>query len=317
MHGYIAQRAIESLAVLLVMSFVVYVLIGLMPGDPIDLLITSRPDLTSEDVARLRELYRLDEPIVDRYWAWLTQAMTGDLGYSRVHAQPVLAVLGPHLANTIWLMGLSFAVALAVAIPIGVAAARRPYSATDYGVNLFAFAGISIPPFWLALLLIMLFSVTLEWLPAGGLPVAAEPSLWERVRHLILPVATLSVLGIAGFTRYVRADMMETLRQDYVRTARAKGLREDRVVWCHAFRNALNPLITVVALDFGTLFSGALITETMFAYPGMGKMIYDAIMGNDYNLALVGLLFATVVVLAGNLLADIAYGILDPRISYR
>lgn len=317
MSGYIAQRLIESLVVLVIMSFVVYVLIGLMPGDPVDLLITSRPDLTSEDVARLRELYQLDQPVVDRYWAWLTQALGGDLGYSRTYAQPVLAVLWPHLINTLWLMGLSFLVALAVAIPFGVAAARRPYSAVDYGVNLFAFAGISAPPFWLALLLIMLFAVTLEWLPAGGIPIAADPSLWDHVRHLILPVATLSVLGIAGFTRYLRADMLEALRQDYVRTARAKGLSERRVVWGHAFRNALNPLVTVIALDFGTLFSGALITETMFAYPGMGKMIYDAIMGNDYNLALVGLLFATMVVLLGNLLADIAYGILDPRISYR
>ncbi len=317
MSRYVAQRLVESLVVLAAMSFVVYGLIGLMPGDPVDLMIMADPDLTPADAAQLRKLYRLDEPIYARYLAWLGQALGGDFGFSRLYARPVLEVLAPRLANTAWLMGGSFVIAVAVAIPAGVAAARRPYSATDHVINFLSFAGISIPPFWLALLLIMAFAVGLGWLPAGGLPTAEDAGAWEHARHLVLPVLTLSVLSVAGFTRYIRADMIEALRQDYVRTARAKGAGEGRVVWKHALRNALIPVVTVIALDFGTLFSGALITETMFAYPGMGKLLYDAVMGNDYNLALVSFLFATMVILLANLLADLAYGWLDPRVSYR
>jgi len=316
MTRYVAQRTVETLLVLAVMSFVVYILIGLMPGDPIDILVMSNPDLTPADAERLKHELGLDRPLIERYLAWAAHALAGDFGYSRVHARPVLEVLGPRLVNTLWLMGASFVLAIAIAIPAGIVAAVRPYSVTDYSVNFFTFAGISIPPFWLALLLIMLFSVGLEWLPAGGVPTQADAGLIDQIRHMVLPVITLTVLSVAGFTRYVRADLIEALRQDYIRTARAKGAGEARVVLRHALRNALIPVVTVIALDFGTLFSGALITETMFAYPGMGKLIYDAIMGNDYNLALVGLLFATLLILVGNLLADLTYGWLDPRISY-
>jgi peptide/nickel transport system permease protein len=171
-----------------------------------------------------------------------------------------------------------------------------------------------VPVFWLALVMILLFSVTLHWLPASGTSTLGDGGFTDQLRHLAMPVVTLALATAGQFTRYVRASMIETLRLDYVRTARAKGADERRVVLVHAFRNALIPVVTVIALSFGTLFSGALITETMFAQPGMGKMIYDAILGNDYNLALVGLLFATFVTLISNLIADLAYGWLDPRI---
>jgi peptide/nickel transport system permease protein len=213
-------------------------------------------------------------------------------------------------------MGTSFVLAIAIAVPTGIWAATRPYSRADYVINLLSFAGISVPPFWLALLLIMLFAVGLGWLPAGGLQTVGVDSLADKARHLALPVMALTLLSVAGITRYVRAEMIGVLRQDYVRTARAKGVPEGTVVWRHALRNALIPVVTVLALDFGALFSGALITETVFSYPGMGKLIYDAILGNDFNLALVGLLFATLLTLVGNLLADLAYAKLDPRISY-
>ena len=316
MSRYLAQRLVETLIVLAVMSFAVYGLIGLMPGDPLDILVRSNPDLTVADAERLKRELGLDRPLLERYVKWASHALAGDFGYSREYARPVLEVLGPRLLNTVWLMGASFLIALAIAIPVGIAAARKPYSLTDYAVNFLTFAGISIPPFWLALLLIMLFAVALGWLPASGLPTGADAGFFEHARHLVLPVLTLTVLSVAGITRYMRADMIEALRQDYVRTARAKGAGELRVVLKHALRNALIPVVTVIALDFGTLFSGALITEQMFSYPGMGKLIYDAIMANDYNLALIGLLFATFVILIGNLLADLAYGWLDPRISY-
>ncbi len=316
MMRFIAGRLGESLVVILIMSFVVYVLIGLMPGDPVDLMIAGDPKLTSADIARLKAVYGLDQPLWDRYVAWLGAALTGDFGNSRLHIRPVLEVMGPFLTNTLVLMGASFVLSVAVAIPAGVFAALRPHSKLDHIINLLCFAGISVPVFWLALMLMMVFSVWLGILPASGVATVGDGSLGDRLLHLVLPTLTLTVFSIGHYTRYVRAAMMETMRQDYIRTARAKGAPRPRILWRHALPNALIPVITIMALSFGSLFSGALVTETMFAYPGMGKMIYDAIMGNDYNLALIGLLFATLLTLAGNLLADIAYAWLDPRISY-
>ena len=317
MLSFLAHRSLHSLIVLFVMSFIIYGLIGLMPGDPVDLMISADPDITSEDAIRLRAIYGLDQPLWSRYLHWLGAALTGDFGYSRLYAQPVWDVIIPALGNTLGLLISSLTLALVIALPAGIFAATRPYSLSDYGINLAAFAGISIPPFWLGILLILLFAVTLGWFPAGGTADAGgATALWERLQYLILPVASLTIAGIGGHTRYMRASMIETLRQDYIRTARAKGLSESRVVLGHALRNAMIPVVTVIALDLGVLFSGALITETVFAYPGMGKLIFDAIMGNDYNLALVGLLLATALTLIGNLLADIAYASLDPRISY-
>lgn len=315
MSAFLARRAVETLMVLLAMSFVVYVLIGLMPGDPIDIMISGNPHMTSEDAARLRALYGLDKPILERYLAWLLAALHGDLGFSRIFQRPVLEILVPRLGNTAVLMGASFALSVAIALPLGVFAALRPYSRIDYLVNLFCFAGISVPVFWLALILILFFSVKLGVLPAGGLGTDGGARLGELARHLALPVATLTLANIGGYARYMRASMIETLRADFIRTARAKGASPARVVVGHALRNAIVPVVTIVALSFGALFSGALVTETMFAYPGMGRLIYDSIMGNDFNLALVGLLFATLATLVANLLADLAYAWLDPRIA--
>jgi peptide/nickel transport system permease protein len=315
MFRYVAGRLSEGLVVLAIMSFVIYALIGLMPGDPIDLMIAANPKLTPADAERLKSLFGLDRPIGERYLAWLADALRGDLGYSRFYTRPVVDVLIPRLGNTLLLLGVSLVLSLAIAVPLGIYAALRPYSRADYAINLFCFAGISVPPFWLALLLIILFAVLLGWLPAGGMETVGRGDLLDRLRYMILPVVTLIVLSVGGFTRFMRASMMQTLRQDYIRTALAKGVSRRRVVVGHALRNAMMPLVTVVALSFGSLFSGALITETMFAWLGMGKTIYDAILGNDYNLALIGLFFATALTLVGNFLADVCYAWLDPRIS--
>jgi peptide/nickel transport system permease protein len=317
MITFALSRLAQSAFVLLVMSFVIYVLLGLMPGDPIDLMIGADPNVTAADVARLKALQGLDRPILERYGAWLENAVVGDFGYSRLFAKPVLEVLGPRLLNSLVLMSISLLVALTIAIPAGIHAARRPGSWTDQAINLLCFAGISVPPFWLALLLILLFAVSLGALPASGMGTIGENGLLDRLPYMVLPILTLSAAGIAGYTRHVRAAMIEVLREDYIRTARAKGVAEGRVVWRHALRNALLPVVTIAALDFGSLFSGALVTETMFSWLGMGKTIYDAVMGNDYNLALVGLLLATGITLLANILADIAYAWLDPRIHYR
>jgi peptide/nickel transport system permease protein len=317
MSAFILRRLMDAAIVLAVMSFIVYALIGLMPGDPIDQMIAADPRLTSADAQRLKSVYGLDRPLLERYAAWAGEAAQGRLGYSRLYARPVPAVLLPRLATTALLMGTSFAVALLLALPPGIIAAARPGGWLDGGINLVAFAGISVPPFWLAILLIILFAVTLGWLPAGGTGALEGGGIAARARYLVLPVLTLTLASAGTLIRYIRAGMLEALRQDHIRTARAKGAGPWRVLVRHALRNAMIPVVTILALDFGALFSGALVTETMFAYPGMGKTIYDAIMGNDYNLALVGLLFATAVVLACNLLADLAYLWLDPRIAHR
>jgi peptide/nickel transport system permease protein len=313
---YLIHRLLEAAFVLLLMSFCIYGLLGLMPGDPIDLMASGDPNITSEDIARLKEVHGLDRPLLERYGNWLLDALHGDFGYSRLQARPVLEVLLPRLGNTCLLMGISLLLAVALALPAGVLAALRPRSWYDYTLNLFAFAGISMPSFWLALLLILLFAVELGWLPAGGVQTVGIDRFGDRVAHLVLPVLTLTVLTAGGLLRFTRAAMIEALRQDYIRTARAKGLGPYRVVVGHALRNAMIPVVTVLALNFGALFSGALIVETMFAYLGMGKLIYDSIMGNDFNVALVGLLFATLLTLASNLGADVVYAWLDPRISY-
>ena len=320
MSRYLATRAVQTAVTLVLMSLVVYLLIGLMPGDPIDMMISGDPTMTSADAARLRAAYGLDKPLFERYLAWLFQALQGNFGYSRSYGQPVLTVLWPRLLNTLLLAGSAFILSIAIALPLGIWAAAHPRSRADYLINLFCFAGISVPPFWLALLLIMLFAVTLGWLPAGGMADVRPGTAWasalaDQLRHLILPVVTLTLVQLSSYTRFMRGAMIEVLRQDYIRTARAKGASETVVRWRHAFRNAFTPVLTILALSFGGLLSGALITETMFAWPGMGKAIYQAILENDYNLALVGLLIATMATIAGNLLADLAYAWVDPRVS--
>ena len=315
MVRYIAGRLFESLAVLLVVSFAIYGLIGLMPGDPIDMMVQGDPNLTPDDARRLKALYGLDRPIVERYAAWLGNAVQGEFGYSRNHGQPVANVVADRIGNTALLLGVSLILALGIAVPVGIYAALRPYTPLDYAINMACFAGISVPPFWLALLLIILFSVTLGWLPAGGMETIGDGGLADRLRHMILPIATLTVASVGDFTRFMRASMIQVLRQDFIRTARAKGVSAARMIIGHALRNAMIPLVTVIALSFGRLFSGALIVETMFGWLGMGKMIYDAILGNDYNLALVGLMIATALTLFCNFLADIGYVWLDPRVT--
>jgi peptide/nickel transport system permease protein len=223
----------------------------------------------------------------------------------------------PRLWNTVLLMGLSLVLALVIAIPAGVQASARPGSLADNIINLFAFAGMSVPLFWLAILMIMLFSVYLRILPASGTATVGVHSLADRALYLIMPVLSLTLVTIGTQLRYVRAAMTEVLRQDFIRTASAKGVSHRRLLYGHALRNAMIPFVTILALDFGTLFSGALIVEQIFAYLGMGKTIFDAVMGNDFNLAMVSLLLSTAVVLLSNLTADLAYAWLDPRISYR
>ena len=316
MSVFLISRLSQALLVIFAMSFVCYMLLGLMPGDPVDLLVSSDPRLTSEDANRLKALYGLDQPLGKRYLNWLTTTLSGDMGYSRLYGQPVLEVLGNALGRTLILMLLGFICSIAIAIPAGMLAAKRIRKWPDYIINLACFAGISIPSFWLSLMLILLFSVQLGWLPASATPVG-DVSFVDQAVGLVLPVISLALVSVGGLTRYVRSSLHESLQQDYVRTAFSKGLSESQVVTRHALRNSMIPVVTIISLDVGSFFSGALIIEIMFSYPGMGKLLFDAILGSDYPLALSGLLLATGVTLLANFVADISYATLDPRISYR
>lgn len=315
MTGYVVGRLVQTLAVLLLVSFLSYGLIGLMPGDPIDLMIQADPNLTSGDVARLKALHGIDRPILERWLGWLGGLLAGDLGYSRLYALPVEDVLLPRLVNTLWLMITSLVLSLALALVLGAVAAVRRHTLLDRLLNLGAFAAFSIPPFWLALLLILLFAVHLGWLPAGGEPDPGAEGWWERSRYLVLPVLTLTLLTTGSFLRFVRAALIESLAMPFIRTARAKGVSTSQIVLRHALPHAAPPLLTMLALQIGSVFSGALIVETVFAYLGLGKLVYDAILGNDYNLALLALCLAAMVTLLANLLADLAHAWLDPRVS--
>ena len=314
MLGFITLRAFESLIVLLIMSFLIYGLIGLMPGDPIDEMIAANPNLTSEDIARLKGLHGLDRPLLDRYVNWLAAALAGDFGFSRIHSRPAIEILSSHLINTLKLMSAAIVLSLSIALPLGILAAAKPNSVLDHAINFSSFISISVPPFWLALLAIIVFSVKLGWLPAGGMGITGDGSA-DSLRYIILPVGVLTLLNTGSYIRFIRASMIQVLRQDFIRTARAKGANTTQLLINHALRNAALPFITIIALSFGSLFSGALITETMFSWLGLGKMIFDSVLGNDFNLALVGLLFATLMTLIGNILADAAYAWVDPRIA--
>lgn len=314
MIRFLATRSVGALMTLLVKSFIIFALIGLMPGDPLDMLSQANPEATPEEITNLRHIYGVDQPLGARYWAWLGQAIKGDFGYSRLQHRPVIDIIVAGLGNTLVLMGLAFVISTIIAIFLGTAAATHRGSWLDRGINLLAYAGISVPSFWLALVLIYIFAVRLGWLPAGGMPHPGDGARgWAS--HLLLPVLALVMVEIGGLTRYARAAMIEVLGQDFIRTARAKGITRNRMLFRHALRNAMIPVITIIALGFGHLFSGALLIENMFAWRGMGRLILEAIMGNDYNLALVCLLFTTAMILVANILADLAYTWLDPRIS--
>ena len=318
MARYLFGRLVESAVVLVIMSFVIFMLIGLMPGDPVDAMLAANPGFTAEDAQRLRALYGLDQPLWQRYQNWLMAAVQWDFGYSRIYHVPVMEVILPALGQTLKLMISAFLLSAVIAISLGVVAAYHAGKRLDLTINLVALSGVAMPSFWLALLLILIFAVQLGWLPASGMGRLAGPQTWfDHIRYLILPVATLTIAHFGSLTRYTYGAMLGVLSQDYIRTARAKGLPPSAVLWRHALPNALIPVVTIMALSFGGLLSGALITETMFAQRGMGKLIYDSILGNDFNVALAGLLVATLATLTGNLAADIAYSVLDPRIRLK
>jgi peptide/nickel transport system permease protein len=322
MTAYVLRRIFQTILVLFLLSFATYALMGLMPGDPLDVACASNPYCTPDNLAQMKKNLGLDRPIYERYAKWVVAFAKGDLGYSRVYQKPVGEILAPRLKNTMALWFVALVLSLVVAIPLGVFSGIKSGGVRDYIINFFSFVGISVPSFWLGLILILLFSVKLGLLPAGGVQTIGHDLtglawLKDRALYLILPVLSLSAQTIAEWVRYTRAAMIESMRQDYIKTARAKGLKRPRIVIMHGLRNALIPVVTVIALSFSSMFSGALITETVFAYQGVGKLIFDSIIGNDFNVAMCAFVVSCVAVLLLGLVADLLYAFLDPRIKLR
>ncbi|MDR5695684.1 MAG: ABC transporter permease [Armatimonadota bacterium] len=320
MGRYLVRRLFQMIPLVLGLSVIIFLLLVLAPGDPVDFLIFGNPNVRPQDVARLKHLYGLDQPIYVRYFKWLSRAAVGDFGYSMTYKEPVLQLVLARVSNSLWLTVPAFFLALIVAIPVGVYSALHQYSPMDYFATFFAFFGVSIPAFWFGIMMIYFFAVILKWLPPGGFATPGVPEglpfYLDRIRYMILPTVVLSLLQMAALTRYTRSSMLEVIRQDYVRTARSKGLPERVVINKHALRNALIPIVTILALSIPALFAGAPLTETVFAWPGIGRLLVEAVLGADFAVAQAIIVFLALLVIVFNLLADIAYALLDPRIRY-
>lgn len=318
MSQYLLRRVLQSIPLLIGVTILSFVLLKSTPGGPTSIY-RERADVSRADVARLRAQLGLDDPIPVQYVRWVGNLARGDWGDSLVTNERVVDRIAQRLPATFLLMGAAFALTLAIALPVGVIAAVRQYSWLDYLATAGAFIGLSMPVFWFGLLMILLFSVHLGWLPTSGMATPGGPAFdpLDRLKHLLMPASVLALVFAGGYTRYLRTSMLEVIHQDYVRTARAKGLRERIVITRHAFRNALIPLVTLLALDIPELFTGAVVTETIFAWPGMGRLYLESIARLDYSVLMAILTVSALLVIVGNLLADVVYAYLDPRIRYR
>jgi len=320
---YIIRRTLQAIPLLWVISVIVFLLLQIIPGGPMAAY-EQNPDLSAEDLARLEEQLGLNDPIHIKYLKWFGNILRGDWGYSLATKRPVLVEIGDRLPNTLLLMGVSFITTIIFSLPIGIFSALRQYSIFDHVVTTIAFMGQSIPIFWFGLILIIIFHVTLEnpftgkpLFPARGMTTLGKPfSIGDLIWHMVLPVTMLTLFSAGTYTRYMRSSMLEVIHLDYIRTARAKGLSERAVIYGHALKNAALPVVTIMALDLPSLFGGALFTETIFSWPGMGRLFYRSAERVDYAMLMAIIMINAALIVFFNLLADIAYAYLDPRIRY-
>jgi peptide/nickel transport system permease protein len=316
MGRYAIRRLIQMIPLLVGISLIIFLIIQAAPGGPEEIFLSSGRFLDSTIVESYRARLGLDQPLYVQYFRWMGAALSGDFGVSFSTAQPVTTMILERIPATLQLMTISFLFAALIAIPLGVFSAVKQYSVLDFTATGLSFLGIAMPVFWFGLILQLIFAVRLGWLPTAGRTTLGEESLWNTVSHLILPALVLSVRYIAGWSRYTRSSLLGVIRNDYIRTARAKGASEQLVLWGHALKNALIPVISVMALDLAGLFSGAVITETIFAWPGIGRLFVTAMFARDYPLLMGILMMGSLMVVVFNLVADLVYGWLDPRINY-
>ena len=313
MGKYILKRILIAIPVLIGITLIDYAIMCLA-GSPLEMLKGPR---ISDAALQAKEIAAgLDKPLIVQYFVWLFQLLQGNLGYSMKSYEPVSAMIGSHIGPTLLLMGASLALSLLIAVPAGIYSAVKQYSKGDYAVVTASFIGSSIPSFFLALILIYIFTVKLGILPSGGMnTLGMDGSVADTIRHMVLPVTVLAVSLAGSNIRYLRSSFLEILQQDYLRTARAKGIGYKRVIWKHAMRNALLPIVTVIGMQIPMLFGGAVIIEQVFSWPGLGLMTMTAIMGRDYPVIMGVCLLSAVVVLVSNLITDILYALVDPTIQ--
>lgn len=324
MLQYLVKRLLLMIPLLVGITLITFTVIHIAPGEPVEMQIAMNPKMTAEARERLRKFYGLDRPLHVQYFSWVGQLTRLDFGRSfSPDSRPVIDKIRERIPVTLSLNIIALLIEFSLAVPIGVLAAVQRDTMLDKGITIFVFIGFAVPTFWLALLLMYTFGVRLEWLPISGLHSLGSEGygtvrwLWDLVRHLILPVSVAAFGSLAGLSRYMRSTMLEVIGQDYITTARAKGLPERLVIWRHALRNALLPVITLLGLSVPGLIGGSVIFETIFAIPGMGQLFYNGVMARDYPLIMGILVIGAVLTLVGNLLADLGYALADPRIRTR
>jgi peptide/nickel transport system permease protein len=318
MSQYLLKRLLISIPTLIAISVIIFTILALAPGDPLGEF-ASNPAITAEVRENIRRSLGLDQPIPIRYLKWFWAFLWGDMGYSFTSRSPVLNLLLQRLPTTLWVVGSAYLVALLIAFPLGIISALRRYSATDQIVTTFAFLGFSIPPFFTGLLFIIIFSVQLGWLPFiynSTLQVTDWSTFLELIKQSIMPVSVLALYQSAVLMRFIRSSVLEELNQEYVRTAYAKGLSQISVLKNHILRNAMIPVVTLIALDIPAIFTGALVTEQVFRVPGIGALLIESIYRSDTPVVMAITFIYGILIVAFNLIADIVYGVLDPRVRY-
>lgn len=321
MKQYIIRRVLISICVLFGVSFLIYGILRSMPGDFVEQITSGNPTITSEQKELLRESYGLNGSVIEGYIGWIKNAVKGDFGTSFLYAKPVTEVISSRMWTSFSLASIAFVIQLCIAIPLGILAATKQYTKIDYAIVFLALAGISLPSFFFAAILQRVFAMGLGWLPLSGMVTARENFTGFRLTldigyHFILPIAVFVITGIGSWLRYVRTNMLEVLNADYIRTARAKGLAERKVIGKHGFRNTLIPIVTFIGGSIPSLFAGAIITEGIFSIPGLGKAALDAVGNKDLPFLMGYLMFMAVLTLIGTLISDILYAVVDPRIRY-
>ena len=323
MGTYALRRILQTIPILFIISILLFLMVRAAPGGPLTAA-RRNPNISKEQIEAIEEKLGLNDPLPVQYGRWLGDMLRGDMGESIKFRRPVSEMIGERVPNTLLLVGASFLVTLLFAIPIGILSARKPYSKFDYAMTTVTFIGQAIPVYWLGLGLIVIFYVTIKnpftgnpLFPVGGMNTRGmEGNLLDTLWHLILPVTALSLGWVAWYSRFLRSSMLDVLHEDYVRTAHAKGLTDSLVYYKHALQNAILPLVTLIALDLPSLFAGALFVETIFSWPGMGRLFWDAAKGRDYPVLLGIVMLTAVLIILCNIIADLAYGWLNPQVKY-